>query len=91
MRLGQHRDQWLRRSGCTSTSGTLDRRAEEADVEGAVDQAGDLAGGQQLAAEVQLELGSSVRSIRLRLGSSSYVADPVKPIVTLPIRPSRIS
>ena len=57
---------------------------QEADVQGAVDESRDLSGGEQLSAQVQLEVGQLGAQHTAQSGSSSYVAEPVKPIVTRP-------
>ena len=83
VRLREHHHEWLASKRVDLHLGNLDGRAKETDVEGAVDEAGNLAGRQQLPGGPARDPEARVRSKRLMLGSSSYVADPVKPIVTL--------
>ena len=84
--LGQHRDERLSRRVRTSRSANADRRAEQADVQRAVDQGPVWLGVSSSPWRSSSRPGAR-GSMLLMLGRSSYVADPVNPMVICPIRP----
>jgi hypothetical protein len=85
----QHRNQRFTPQHAHVDIGRANRRAQEAEaeVEGPVEQRVDLVGREHLALEIQVDPGKSSRSTRASVGSSSYVAEPVKPTASRPSVP----
>lgn len=88
VRLWKHHHEWLPSKRVDLHLGNLHRRTQEADVEDAVDEAGNLAGGQQLPPEVQLEIrklcaqhAAHAREQLVRGGPGETDRDPSHPSV----------